>query len=164
VPRFGVLALLAVACSSTRTGVLAECALGDECGTGGLGVGRLGGAGGTAGGSGGGSAGVDDGGLDGAGGRPPDAGTAAGGSAGVDDSGGAGAAIAHDAGPDAVPDAAEEPDPCEGVTCESPPPNACASPTSVQVYSAFGSCGDGGCAYGYVEIPCATSCAGGACT
>lgn len=53
-------------------------------------------------------------------------------------------------------------DPCVGVTCNSPPPNVCASSTELTAYSTTGSCSAGKCSYGSLAVPCA--CSSNACT
>lgn len=56
-------------------------------------------------------------------------------------------------------------DPCEGVTCTSPPPSECVG--NVALSYSGGSCGDGNCVYGRVLTDCADAggtCVDGACT
>jgi hypothetical protein len=56
---------------------------------------------------------------------------------------------------------------CKGVpkSCASPPANSCANGTTLQVYTAAGSCAPatGDCSYSYGFVSCPTGCSGGIC-
>jgi Cys-rich repeat protein len=62
---------------------------------------------------------------------------------------------------DAPADAAG--DPCAGVVCNTPPPNACADPSTLTVYNATGTCDKGTCGYGSTPTPCPNGCSAGKC-
>jgi hypothetical protein len=55
-------------------------------------------------------------------------------------------------------------DPCAGVTCSQPPPNACADANTLSVYSPTGTCdASGGCRYSSSSQACASGCSNGHC-
>src|SRR5262245_25518516 len=54
--------------------------------------------------------------------------------------------------------------PCEGVTCNTPPPNTCADAGNLTVYAPMGTCAGGQCNYGSSKVPCPNGCANNACT
>ncbi|MCA9628113.1 MAG: hypothetical protein KC766_10620 [Myxococcales bacterium] len=54
-------------------------------------------------------------------------------------------------------------DPCAGVSCVTPPADACASASSLRHYSQTGTCGEGGCDYSYSDETCAFGCAAAKC-
>jgi formylglycine-generating enzyme len=54
-------------------------------------------------------------------------------------------------------------DPCQSVTCSSPPPPSCKTSSTLVTYAAGGTCSAGTCSYGSKETACAFGCAGGAC-
>jgi hypothetical protein len=62
-----------------------------------------------------------------------------------------------------VPDATV--DPCEDVTCDTPPAASCADDATRRVWDAAGVCDDGDCVYTFSDIACGpdASCDGGAC-
>lgn len=45
-------------------------------------------------------------------------------------------------------------EPCLGVVCSAPPAARCASPTALIVFTAPGSCSNGGCSYASAEVSC----------
>lgn len=53
--------------------------------------------------------------------------------------------------------------PCQGVTCLSPPPAACADAQTLTTYSAAGTCAGGACSYAPSATTCPFGCANGAC-
>jgi hypothetical protein len=53
-------------------------------------------------------------------------------------------------------------DPCDGVTCTSPPAAMCLDADTLRAYGA-GSCAGGACSYPPTDTPCAGGCQGGAC-
>lgn len=69
------------------------------------------------------------------------------------------ASDAKDAGADAPPDA----NPCNGVTCASPPVATCTSATTRRTYSATGTCSGGTCSYAPSDTACAFGCSGANC-
>ena len=54
--------------------------------------------------------------------------------------------------------------PCEGVTCNQPPSNTCASASTLHVYGSNGYCDAGQCIYPASDVTCPSGCASGACT
>ncbi|MCC6217386.1 MAG: hypothetical protein IT376_21185 [Polyangiaceae bacterium] len=54
-------------------------------------------------------------------------------------------------------------DPCAGVSCDTPPASACATPTTRRTYASVGSCSGGSCTYAPTDTPCPYGCAAGAC-
>ena len=54
-------------------------------------------------------------------------------------------------------------DPCQGVSCNTPPAASCTSATNLRRYSATGSCGGGACSYTPMDLTCQFGCSGGAC-
>ena len=56
-----------------------------------------------------------------------------------------------------------EGNPCVGVTCNTPPASHCANATTLQQYSAEGTCSQGVCSYPATTLPCAHGCSGGVC-
>jgi hypothetical protein len=52
---------------------------------------------------------------------------------------------------------------CIGVTCNTPPPPACANPLALNTYTAPGLCKDGTCEYPYTEQSCPNGCKDGKC-
>lgn len=117
---------------------------------------------GTTGGSGG--AGTDAVNSDeggGGGGAPGDAGTGNSGNTGGPD-------VTTDEGgePDTGPDAEEdipEVDPCEGVTCDSPPDDTACDGNAVVGYVSAGTCVDGGCVYEWDVAANGTDCGDDVC-
>ena len=85
--------------------------------------------------------------VSGSGGQAGGAGT--GGASGSSGTGGA------DSGADATSDAAT----CDGVVCDSPPPNACEDATTLRVFSTAGTCEGGVCSYGHQSVKCQGGCA-----
>lgn len=55
------------------------------------------------------------------------------------------------------------PNPCQGVTCNGPPPNECVDATTIRAYSPNGTCGKDGCKYTAQLKACAHGCKDGAC-
>lgn len=53
--------------------------------------------------------------------------------------------------------------PCDGIICNSPPKNECLDEIYLKAYKSNGKCGADGCAYGFEEVECPTSCVDGAC-
>lgn len=89
----------------------------------------------------------------GSGGQDGGAGTSGGGTAGASGTGGT--------LPDASPDA--QVNPCEGVTCNTPPPNECADENQLRVYSTNGTCDNGTCSYSAQLVDCPNGCTANAC-
>ncbi|MBW2278536.1 MAG: hypothetical protein JRF63_13665, partial [Deltaproteobacteria bacterium] len=56
-----------------------------------------------------------------------------------------------------------DPDPCDGVTCTSPPANYCADADNLTVYDVPGTCSGGTCSYTTHNEFCSFGCTGGAC-
>ena len=56
-----------------------------------------------------------------------------------------------------------ETNPCEGVTCNAPPANACADAENLRVYESVGTCDEGECQYDVTVQPCPGGCQNGAC-
>jgi hypothetical protein len=54
-------------------------------------------------------------------------------------------------------------DPCQGVTCTTPPAAACVTPTTLRTFSASGTCSGGACSYTPTDVTCEFGCAGGKC-
>lgn len=54
--------------------------------------------------------------------------------------------------------------PCEGVTCHTPPANVCADASKLTVFDANGTCAQGTCSYGSHEETCPNGCAAGSCS
>ena len=54
-------------------------------------------------------------------------------------------------------------EPCAGATCESPPGNACLDSATLRAWVHPGTCENGVCHYGLVDLACAGGCAGGRC-
>ena len=54
-------------------------------------------------------------------------------------------------------------DPCQGVTCSTPPARTCLSPTTLRTFSPSGTCSGGGCSYTPSDMQCAFGCVAGAC-
>ncbi|MBW2276034.1 MAG: hypothetical protein JRF63_01000, partial [Deltaproteobacteria bacterium] len=54
-------------------------------------------------------------------------------------------------------------DPCQGVTCLSPPADSCVDADTLRVYSSPGTCTDGLCDYSYTDSNCTYGCDSGAC-
>jgi formylglycine-generating enzyme required for sulfatase activity len=54
-------------------------------------------------------------------------------------------------------------DPCQSVTCESPPAPICKDPTTLTSYAKTGTCKAGGCGYAAQDKACAFGCENGAC-
>ena len=54
-------------------------------------------------------------------------------------------------------------DPCQGVSCNTPPAASCTSATNLRRYSATGTCGGGACSYAPMDLTCQFGCSGGAC-
>lgn len=58
----------------------------------------------------------------------------------------------------------EEPDPCEGVSCQMPPEDECKDDgVTLVTYPSEGTCNEGDCAYQPMEMACAAGCVDGAC-
>jgi RHS repeat-associated protein len=55
------------------------------------------------------------------------------------------------------------PDPCDGIYCDTPPQNVCDDATFLRVYEQQGTCEDGDCAYGSSLTECDFGCLDGAC-
>jgi hypothetical protein len=55
-------------------------------------------------------------------------------------------------------------DPCEGVTCDSPPVTSCANGTQLESYASAGECVAGVCEYSALKTECVFGCAAGVCT
>nr|MDJ0766694.1 hypothetical protein [Myxococcota bacterium] len=53
--------------------------------------------------------------------------------------------------------------PCEGITCTTPPANVCEDADNLRVYEQTGYCENAECFYSYQVSPCAYGCADGAC-
>jgi len=54
-------------------------------------------------------------------------------------------------------------DPCEGVTCDSPPPDECLDAETARDYLDMGYCEDGACYYSFTDVACEDGCEYGAC-
>jgi hypothetical protein len=54
-------------------------------------------------------------------------------------------------------------DPCQGVTCTTPPANYCSSATTRRVYTSPGTCSGGACSYMYTDQTCQYGCSNGVC-
>jgi hypothetical protein len=50
------------------------------------------------------------------------------------------------------------PDPCQGVTCNTPPDDVCLNGTTLRDYNATGTCSGGSCSYGYNDVTCSYGC------
>lgn len=59
--------------------------------------------------------------------------------------------------------AACKPDPCIGVTCTTPPADACLNANTRRTYPATGTCSGGVCGYPPVDTSCAYGCSSGVC-
>ena len=57
----------------------------------------------------------------------------------------------------------EEPDPCDGVSCNMPPADTCKNASTLLEYRDSGTCDEGDCTYGLDEVNCPTGCENGAC-
>jgi alpha-tubulin suppressor-like RCC1 family protein len=55
-------------------------------------------------------------------------------------------------------------DPCDGITCATPPAPGCRSETTLRTFSAPGVCVDGACSYSPIDTECPAGCADGMCT
>jgi len=51
-----------------------------------------------------------------------------------------------------------KPNPCTGVTCNTPPTNTCLNTTTLRSYSSSGTCSDGDCDYDHSDITCKDGC------
>lgn len=57
-----------------------------------------------------------------------------------------------------------KPDPCQSVSCNSPPAPQCAGGSTLRTFSSPGTCSGGTCSYnGYQDTPCQFGCQSGAC-
>jgi len=54
-------------------------------------------------------------------------------------------------------------DPCQGVTCSTPPASACVNATTLRTFTSAGVCSGGSCLYSPVDSTCQFGCANGAC-
>jgi len=68
-----------------------------------------------------------------------------------------------DADSDTDSDTGTGDDPCEGITCDSPPPDECLDSSIVRDYLDAGYCEDGNCYYTFSDITCEDGCEYGAC-
>ncbi|MCA2980189.1 MAG: hypothetical protein INH41_31685 [Myxococcaceae bacterium] len=59
--------------------------------------------------------------------------------------------------------AACNPDPCQGVTCTTPPAATCVNATTRRAYAPVGSCSGGMCSYAPTDTTCPYGCASGVC-
>jgi hypothetical protein len=53
--------------------------------------------------------------------------------------------------------------PCEGITCPTPPAPICLTATSARTWSPSGTCSGGTCSYVFTDSACPTGCSGGVC-
>ena len=96
-------------------------------------------------------------------GVPEDASTSQDGSGGS--AGDAGADATGGTGGDASvgPEADAAPNPCQGMTCNAPPPNECENENELRTYNASGTCDAGTCSYGSQLVACPNGCDANAC-
>lgn len=68
-----------------------------------------------------------------------------------------------DSDSDSDTDTVTDDDPCEGITCDSPPPDECLDAQTVRDYLDVGYCEDGACYYTFTDVVCEEGCEYGAC-
>lgn len=54
-------------------------------------------------------------------------------------------------------------DPCQGMTCTTPPASYCAGPNTLRKYQLNGTCTNGSCVYSSTDLACPFGCVNGAC-
>lgn len=81
--------------------------------------------------------------------------------------GGSGGALPDGGGSGGAAPDASQPDapnnPCEGVTCNTPPANTCSDENQLRVYATQGTCDGGTCSYAEQLVDCPHGCEGDAC-
>jgi hypothetical protein len=83
--------------------------------------------------------------------------------AAIDPDGGGDADASDDAS--STPDAAGDviTNPCDGVTCATPPSRVCFDGSTLRTYGTSGTCSGGTCSYAPTDVPCAYGCVADAC-
>jgi hypothetical protein len=91
-------------------------------------------------------------------------GTSAAGAGGAAASSGEAGSGGLDASTEGAAAAAGSPNPCAGVTCNKPPPNACADAKNLKVHSPAGTCDKGACLYASSLVACTNGCVSSQCS